>query len=216
MPAWTVARVREELTEARRLGQVVRAALRDNRPPRPHWFGHFGTNSVVVPPSRVTNGDCIQIGDDVRILEHSWLSVVKAVDGWVPRLVIGDGCRIGRFAYIACVGEVIFEPNVLTADRIYVGDTYHEYQDVTMPVIAQPMASPEPVVIGEGSFLGIGSTILHGVSVGKGSYVAAGAVVTESVPAHSVVAGNPAQVVSQWDQSSRAWIRQAGMETGDG
>jgi acetyltransferase-like isoleucine patch superfamily enzyme len=187
--------------------RLLRAAWRDNRPPRPGWFGEFGTDSVVVPPARITNGDCIWIGDGVRILEHSWLSVVRAVEGYVPRLVISDGCRIGRFANIACVGEVVFEPNVLTADRIFVGDTFHEYEDTSMPVIAQPMAEPRPVLIGEGSFLGVGAMVLHGVSIGRRSYVGAGAVVTESVPPHSVVVGNPARVVSSWDAESEAWVR---------
>jgi acetyltransferase-like isoleucine patch superfamily enzyme len=203
------ALVREELTEARRLAKLMRAAWRDNRPPRPSWFGAFGEDSVIVPPARITNGDCIEIGDGVRILEHSWLSVVRAVEGFVPRLVISDGCRIGRFANVACVGEVVFEPNVLTADRIFVGDTYHEYQDTTRPVIVQPMARPQPVVIGEGSFLGVGSMVLHGVSIGKGSYVGAGAVVTESVPPHSVVGGNPARVLSHWDADAEAWLRRS-------
>jgi abequosyltransferase len=201
------AALREEMGETWRMARLLRAAWRDNRPPRPEWFGRFGTDSVVVPPARITNGDLIEIGDGVRVLEHSWLSVVRAVEGYVPRLVISDGCRIGRFANVACVGEVTFEPNVLTADRIFVGDTFHEYQDISMPVIAQPMAAPQPVVIGEGSFLGVGSMVLHGVTIGRRSYVGAGAVVTESVPPHSVVVGNPARVVSSYDAEAEEWVR---------
>jgi acetyltransferase-like isoleucine patch superfamily enzyme len=37
--------------------------------------------------------------------------------------------------------------------------------------------------------------ILCGVKIGAGSMVGAGSVVTKNVPAHTIVAGNPAQVL---------------------
>ena len=175
-------------------------------PPPPAAFARFGSGSLIVPPARVTRTDCIEIGDRVIILEHAWLSVVASIDGIEPRLVIGDGCRIGRFASIACIGEVVFGPNVLTADRIFVGDTYHRYDDPTLPVLHQPAAIPARVVIGAGAFLGIGCSVLHGVTVGEGACVGAGAVVTEDIPPHSVVAGNPARVVKQWDPATGEWM----------
>lgn len=49
--------------------------------------------------------------------------------------------------------------------------------------------------IGTDCFVGARSLILPGVSIGDGSIVAAGAVVTRDVPAHCVVAGNPARVI---------------------
>jgi acetyltransferase-like isoleucine patch superfamily enzyme len=44
-------------------------------------------------------------------------------------------------------------------------------------------------------FIGAGSMILPGVTVGEGSVVGAGSIVTKDVPPHSVVAGNPAKVL---------------------
>lgn len=52
-----------------------------------------------------------------------------------------------------------------------------------------------PVVIEDNCFIGAGAIVLMGVTVGKGSIVAAGAVVTKDVPPGSVVAGNPARVI---------------------
>ena len=51
------------------------------------------------------------------------------------------------------------------------------------------------VVVGDDCWLGAGSTILDGVSIGEGSIVAAGAVVTESFPAYCVLGGIPARVI---------------------
>lgn len=68
------------------------------------------------------------------------------------------------------------------------------------------MSDPEPVYIGPGAFLGIGSIVLPGVTVGERAYVAAGAVVTDDVPSNAVVAGNPAQVIRRWDDRRRRWV----------
>jgi len=47
--------------------------------------------------------------------------------------------------------------------------------------------------------IGANAVILEGVKVGKDAVVAAGSVVTEDVPAGSVVAGTPARVIKQKD-----------------
>jgi acetyltransferase-like isoleucine patch superfamily enzyme len=49
--------------------------------------------------------------------------------------------------------------------------------------------------VGANCFIGGGSMILPGVEIGDGCVVGAGSVVTKSVPARSVVAGNPAKVI---------------------
>ena len=54
---------------------------------------------------------------------------------------------------------------------------------------------PAPVVIGNNVWIGAHATILAGVTIGDNAVVAAGAVVTKSVPANAVVAGVPAKVV---------------------
>ena len=52
-----------------------------------------------------------------------------------------------------------------------------------------------PIVIEDDAYIGSGSHIMPGVTIGKGCLVAAGSVVTKSTPPHSVIAGNPARFV---------------------
>lgn len=51
------------------------------------------------------------------------------------------------------------------------------------------------VVIEDWCYIGAHSQIMPGVTIGEGSLVAAGSVVTKSIPPHSVVGGNPAKVL---------------------
>src|SRR3954468_9654911 len=61
----------------------------------------------------------------------------------------------------------------------------------------RPELKTAPVKICDGAWIGMGAVILKGVTIGQNSVVAAGAVVTKSVPPNCVVAGNPAVVVKQ-------------------
>jgi acetyltransferase-like isoleucine patch superfamily enzyme len=201
-----VSGIRQRVADLRRSRQVALQTVRDVTPPPPSAFAAFGQGSYIVPPARVGTPEAISIGRDVLIAEHSWLSVVPAVEGIWPSLRIGDRSRLGRFVTIACVGEVVIEEDVLTSDRIFLGDTYHDYSDPERPILQQPMAAPRPVRIGRGAFLGIASIVLQGVTVGEQAYVGAGAVVTSDVPPRTLVIGNPARAVRHYDASAGQWV----------
>ena len=51
------------------------------------------------------------------------------------------------------------------------------------------------VVINDWAYVGASSQIMPGVTIGEGAIVAAGSIVTKSVPANTVVGGNPARVI---------------------
>jgi maltose O-acetyltransferase len=56
------------------------------------------------------------------------------------------------------------------------------------------------VVIEDDVWIGARAMILRGVRIGRGAVVAAGAVVTKSVPPYGIVAGNPARIVRfRWE-----------------
>ncbi|WP_324689968.1 acyltransferase [Cobetia sp. D5] len=52
-----------------------------------------------------------------------------------------------------------------------------------------------PIVIGKGSWIGANATILGGVTLGKCTLVAAGAMVTKNFPGNNIIAGVPARVI---------------------
>lgn len=159
------------------------------------------------PPALVIGHHLIQVGDDVVIHPRAFFSVIDQHRGksYGARLVIGDRVKIGFDISIACAGSVTIEDDVLISDRAFIGDTYHDYRDVSVPVLEQGLAEPRPVTVGRGSFLGINAAVLPGVTIGENACVGANAVVTKDVPPRSVAVGNPARVIRQWDGT--AWVK---------
>ena len=70
----------------------------------------------------------------------------------------------------------------------------HNFDLADVPIKSQGVTR-QPIVIEDDCWLGAGSAVLAGVTVGHDSVVAAGAVVTRDVPPYSVVGGVPARVL---------------------
>lgn len=65
----------------------------------------------------------------------------------------------------------------------------------------RPTLRTAPVIIRNNVWIGMNATILKGVTIGDNSVIAAGSVVTKSVPPDTIVAGNPAVQVKTFDES---------------
>lgn len=133
---------------------------------------HVGNGTRLWAPKRLTIGNCVYIGKQVHIEAN---------------------CRIGNYCLIA--------------NRVaIVGRHDHDFSAVGFPVRLVPWVgskrfpSPyadEEAVIEDDVWLGYGTVVLTGVTVGRGSVVAAGSVVTRNIPLYSVAAGVPAKVIGQ-------------------
>jgi acetyltransferase-like isoleucine patch superfamily enzyme len=210
---WSTLQTR--LREGWRARQVGAATARNLTPPPPSAFGSFGPGSYIVPPARVSMPEAIHVGAGVVINEHSWISVVEAVPGHTPKLTIGNGTIIDRLLHVACVGEIEIGEDVLIAERVLIGDTYHDYTDPDAH-IAQQAVAPRKVTIERGAHLGLGVIVMPGVTIGEDALVGAGAVVTRDVPARTVVVGNPARVVRWFDPERDEWITVPSADATDG
>ncbi|MCA0456901.1 MAG: acyltransferase [Chloroflexi bacterium] len=98
-------------------------------------------------------------------------------------------------------GSVVCEERVTIGDRVVVGansviaDTDFHPLTVAGRQSAFLDGATAPVVIGDDVFIGMGSLVLKGVTIGVGSVIGAGSVVSRDIPAGVVAAGNPAQVI---------------------
>jgi acetyltransferase-like isoleucine patch superfamily enzyme len=171
-------------------------------------FAHFGKRSLIVQPRGILSPHRIEIGDGVLIHERAMFSVVENYNGrrHEPWLRIGSGTNIGAGVWFSCVGRIEIGENNLMGHNILIADSYHEYHDPDTPIIRQPMAEPAAVTIGPGCIVGPHAAILAGVSVGANTFIAANAVLTQSVPPNSVVVGNPARVIRYFDRERGEWV----------
>lgn len=108
----------------------------------------------------------------------------------------GENISIGKNVFVnhACTfmdrGSITIEDNVLIGPKVNLITTNHPIN----PAERRATIS-QPIVIKKGAWIGVGATILPGVTVGENSIVAAGAVVSKDVPDNTIVGGIPAKVI---------------------
>lgn len=158
-------------------------------------FAAWGPRSRLGRGAKLVGTQLVHVGGDVTIGEHAWLNAKDDRGDGMPTLRIGDGTYIGRFSQINAWQQVIIGNNALIADKVYISDAEHNYENINVPIRCQGDHFKGAVRLGEGCWLGIGVVILPGVTVGNNAVIAANAVVTKDVPDYAVVAGVPARII---------------------
>lgn len=133
-------------------------------------LGQAGRESVIEPPFYCSYGRNIYLGD------HVYLNVL---------------CTI-----LDC-NEVRLGNHVMVGPAVQIYTAAH---DLLAEARNQGWETARPVVVGDNVWLGGGTILLPGVTIGRNAVVGAGAVVTRDVPANTVVAGNPARVIREIQQ----------------
>ncbi len=167
-------------------------------------FKRIGCGSVIKGPWKIWRRDCLEIGNNTFVAENSFFAITKL--NKEPLIKIGDNCCLGANFFAACVDEIIIESNVLVSDRVFISDHMHGYQNVELPIIRQTLEPRGQILIKDGAFIGVNAVIMPGVTIGKNSVVGASSVVVDSVPDFSVVAGNPARIIKQYDFNKKEWL----------
>jgi maltose O-acetyltransferase len=111
-------------------------------------------------------------------------------------LSIGNDCWINAGCFFDLGASVDIGDRVSLGHEVMVLTTSHSIGDGERR--AGPVTTA-PVCIRDGAWIGSRTTILPGVTVGDASIVAAGAIVTRDVPAHTLVGGVPAKTIRSLD-----------------
>ena len=111
------------------------------------------------------------------------------------QIVFGNNVSINNNANIVCSkSSIIIMDNCLIGSNFTVFDTdFHQID----PNYRNDSCDCNPVYISENVFIGSNVTILKGVTIGKNSIIASGAVVTKSVPDNTIVGGIPAKEIKK-------------------
>lgn len=167
------------------------------------FFNQIGKNTKIIKPLKLDNVNFIILKNKVTINAHSWLLALPT-GNLKPNLQIEEGATIGHFNHITCIDQVYIGKNVLTADKVYISDNYHGYEDIKLPINEQPIKSKGKVYIGENTWIGENVSIISSV-VGKNCIIGANSVVTRDIPDYSIAVGSPAKVIKKYNFKTQKW-----------
>ncbi|HZB29835.1 MAG TPA: acyltransferase [Streptosporangiaceae bacterium] len=157
--------------------------------------------SIGFPAGAIFGERWIEVGAHTLIAPYVTLSAgfAPGLDlGPDPVVRIGSGCSIGRGNQIIGHQSIEIGDDVFTGPNVYITDQNHTYRDPAQP-IGRQWPENNPVVIGDGCWIGTGAIVLPGTRLGRNVAVAGGAVVRGEFPDHCVIAGVPAKIVRSFD-----------------
>lgn len=169
-------------------------------------FKHFGKKISVFCPLKINGKSNIIIEDNVVVEYKTWLAALPIDKGKSCVLKVGEGTLIGHFNHIYSTKSIIIGKKVLTADKVYISDNLHGYEDISIPVMDQHIQQKSEVVIGDGSWIGENACII-GAKIGKNCVIGANSVVTKDIPDYCVAVGVPARIIKRYDNVTKMWIK---------
>lgn len=138
--------------------------------------------------------DGVRLGDRVTIRENGWIQCSSSPSNPGVGLTIGEDTYVGPGVVLGVGGPIDIGPRCqLGAGVTLIAENHavHEAGVSATDVVRKGIA------VGEGCWIGHRATLLDGVTLGRGCVVGAGAVVTKSFPAGTVLVGVPAREVSR-------------------
>jgi acetyltransferase-like isoleucine patch superfamily enzyme len=113
-----------------------------------------------------------------------------------PNRLLRLGNNVGIGDYCTINTDVIIGNDVLLGSNVgLIARDAHSAYIPGCTSFSSPRGDKFRIVIEDDVWIGYGAVVLSGVTLGRGSVIAAGSVVTKSVPAYSIVAGLPARVL---------------------
>lgn len=141
----------------------------------------------------------IEIGAGSFIMHGAILHVYNFRDLPHAFIRIGRDSLIGEYNVLRGQGGITIGDRVYTAPLVQLLAVDHNFEDPTRPMADQGITA-QGIVVEDDVWIGAGAVVTDGVRIGRGAVVAAGAVVTQDVPARTVVGGVPAKVLKVMDR----------------
>jgi acetyltransferase-like isoleucine patch superfamily enzyme len=154
-------------------------------------FAQLGSNVIFERGVLVFHPENIFIGNNVYIGHYS---ILKGY--YQGQMTIGENTWIGQNCFFHSAGGLTIGQNVGIGPCVKIITSYHAEEGIDVPILFSRIEMAA-VTLEDDCDIGVGATILPGVTIGRGSQIGAGAVVTRDVPPYAVAAGVPARVQRQ-------------------
>jgi hypothetical protein len=140
-------------------------------------------------PVEIHVGDGVVFGGKVSILSG------RIFDR--PRLIMKDRSGLGFNTIVVVNREVVLEEDVIVSWDCRISDSDGHHRDAGLRAAGMPPDAKDirPVRICRHAWIGNGSHIMKGVTIGEGAVIGANSVVISNIPPYSLAMGNPAEVI---------------------
>jgi len=100
--------------------------------------------------------------------------------------------------YILDYAPIVFGKHITIGPDVKLITSWHKTENFNI-------VKAEPITLSDNVWLPMNIIILPGVEIGENSIIGAGSIVTKSIPANSLAAGNPAKVIKSIDRGYNWW-----------
>ncbi len=169
------------------------------------WLWGVKTNGFIkcfgIPQIQRSPKGIIKLGRGI-VLRSSYVSNIAGISHKVQIgtinngfISIGNGCGLSGTT-------IVSSSRIILEDNVWLGVNCRVYDCDFHPInfesrINGKEGKSSPVTLKRGVWLGADVLVLKGVTIGEETVVGAGSVVTHSLPAHVLAAGNPAKIIKE-------------------
>jgi acetyltransferase-like isoleucine patch superfamily enzyme len=207
MSSMASSSLKDRIKKSRVLTAIARWMLMPPNEYRPRWWVRVfwnrlkhkrGEGSVIRPSNRmdVFPYNRFEIGEKTIIEDFC------TINNAVGDVLIGNRTLIGMSNVI--IGPVTLGNHILFAQNVVLSALNHNFEDITKPISDQGF-STKAITVDDGVWIGANAVVVPGVHIGRNSVVAAGSVVTKDVAPYTVVVGNPARPMKQYNFDTQQW-----------
>lgn len=128
-------------------------------------------------------------------VEYSGFVRIMAHTRFAKRnIIIGNKVQFGKYCSIST--DVQFGNNILVAGRVFfAGKNDHLTNIPGKTIWDSPRGADKTIVVEDDVWIGVNSTIIAGVTIGKGSVIAASSLVNKDIPSCEIWGGIPARKI---------------------
>jgi acetyltransferase-like isoleucine patch superfamily enzyme len=151
----------------------------------------------------------ISIGKNVGLARDSRIDVSAVKGNDPPVVILEENCGLGRWCVISARNHIHVMRDVLFGPSVLVMDHGAETEQEVDPNGQRSKRKVGKIRIEPDCWIGFGTVIVCDegeLIIGRRSIVGANSVIRQSIPPYSVVAGDPARIVKQYDFSKSAWV----------
>jgi acetyltransferase-like isoleucine patch superfamily enzyme len=184
-------------------GAMFGSGVRFFNLPKIKWGSFLKLDKAVYMSALSKKG--IELGNNVSIGAYSRIIVSTTLNNLGEFIKIGNNVGIGEFAYLGGAGGLEIGEDCIIGQYFSCHPENHNYSNLELPIRFQGV-SRKGIKIGKNCWIGSKVIILDGVEISDGCIIAAGAVVSKSFPANSIIGGIPAKLIKKRNEKNKNHI----------